>query len=106
MKMHRVVVSILCSLVLLFSVAGPALSQAAGAKSAAAAAQVAGETVDINRADLEQLATLPGIGEKLAERINAYREENGPFKSVDDLLNVKGVGPKMLEKIKPLITVS
>jgi len=106
MKMHRVVMSILCSLVLLVSLAGPALTEAAGTKTAAAASQVAGETVDINRADLDQLATLPGIGEKIAERINAYREENGPFKSVDDLLNVKGVGPKMLEKIRPLITVS
>ena len=106
MKMHRVVMSILCSLVLLVSLAGPALTEAAGTKTAAAASQVAGETVDINRADLDQLATLPGIGEKIAERINAYREENGPFKSVDDLLNVKGIGPKMLEKIRPLITVS
>ena len=106
MKMYRLVMSILCSLVLLISLAGPVLSEAAGTKSAAAAAEVAGETVDINRADLEQLATLPGIGEKLAERINAYRQEHGPFKSVDELLNVKGVGPKMFEKIKPLITVS
>ncbi len=106
MKMHRVVMSILCLLVLLVSLAGPALTEVAGTKTAAAAAQVAGETVDINRADLDQLATLPGIGEKIAERINAYREENGPFKSVDDLLNVKGIGPKMLEKIRPLITVS
>lgn len=106
MKMHRVVMSVLCSLVLIVSLAGPALTDAVGAKTATAAAQAAGEVVDVNRADLEQLATLPGIGEKLAERINAYREENGPFKSVDDLLKVKGVGPKMLEKIRPLITVS
>jgi competence protein ComEA len=106
MKMHRVVMSILCSLVLLVSLTGPALIEVAGTKTAAAAAQVAGETVDINRADLDQLETLPGIGEKIAERINAYREKNGPFKSVDDLLNVKGIGPKMLEKIRPLITVS
>jgi competence protein ComEA len=106
MKIHRLIIAVLCSLLLIVSLSGTALSQAAETKTTTAAAQVAGEQVDINRADLEQLATLPGIGEKLAERINAYRETNGPFKTVDDLLNVKGVGPKMLEKIRPLITVS
>ncbi|MBE0585307.1 MAG: helix-hairpin-helix domain-containing protein, partial [Desulfofustis sp.] len=73
MKIHRLIIALLCSLVLIVSVSGSALSQAAETKTATAAAQMTGEQVDINRADLEQLATLPGIGEKLAERINAYR---------------------------------
>ena len=62
--------------------------------------------VDINQADTQTLIELPGIGEKTAERINDYRIEHGPFKSVDELLNVKGIGPKVLEKIRPLVRVS
>ncbi|MDJ0955641.1 MAG: helix-hairpin-helix domain-containing protein [Arenicellales bacterium] len=57
--------------------------------------------VDVNTADAMTIAdALSGIGPKLGAAIVEYREANGPFKSVDDLLNVKGVGPKMLERIK------
>ena len=62
--------------------------------------------ININNADEEQLVTLPGVGPKMATRIQDYRKENGPFKTVDDLLNVKGIGPKVLEKLKPYIEVS
>ena len=48
---------------------------------------------------------LPGIGEVLAERIVAYREENGNFSSPEELLNVEGVGKKRLEEILDLITI-
>jgi len=57
--------------------------------------------IDINTAAKEDFITLPGIGEAMAERIIIYREENGPFHSVDDLLNVKGIGRKKLDKIAP-----
>ena len=57
--------------------------------------------VDVNTADAMTIAdALSGIGPKIGAAIVEYREANGPFKSVDDLLNVKGVGPKMLERIK------
>jgi competence protein ComEA len=56
--------------------------------------------VNLNTATLEQLETLPGVGKKKAAAIIEYRTKNGKFKSVDDLVNVKGVGKKMLEKIK------
>ena len=57
--------------------------------------------VDVNTADAVTIAdALSGIGPKLGAAIVEYREANGPYKSVDDLLNVKGVGPKMLERIK------
>ena len=62
--------------------------------------------IDINSADEEMLTNLPGIGPRTATRITDYRKVNGPFKSVDDLLNIKGIGPKVLEKIKPFATVS
>ena len=53
--------------------------------------------VDINLADIETLALLKGVGEKRAKAIVAYRESNGKFNSVDDLLNVKGVGEHTLQ---------
>ncbi len=63
------------------------------------------EMININTADAAALQTLPGIGKKKAADIVAYREQNGNFKQVDDLINVTGIGQKMLNKIKPHVTV-
>jgi competence protein ComEA len=64
-----------------------------------------GGLVNVNTADSETLQTLPGIGPATAEKIIAYREENGPFVTVEDIVNVKGIGEATLEKLRPLITV-
>ena len=56
--------------------------------------------IDINRATISQLCKIKGIGKVKAERIVEYRKENGSFKSVDELLNIKGIGVKTLKKIK------
>ena len=62
--------------------------------------------VDVNTADAITIAdALAGIGPKIGAAIVEYREANGPFKSVDDLLNVKGVGPKILERNKADILI-
>lgn len=61
--------------------------------------------LDINQADSEALQALPGIGEVLADRIIAYRDENGPFSSPDQLMNVEGIGEKRLEAILDYITI-
>ena len=61
--------------------------------------------IDINTADAAALQGLPGIGETKAAAIIAHRDANGPFASVDDLTNVKGIGEKTLEKLKEQITV-
>lgn len=61
--------------------------------------------IDINKASAEELATLPGIGAKKATAIVQYRELNGKFVSVEELVNVKGIGPKMLAKISPFVSV-
>lgn len=61
--------------------------------------------VNINTALKEELATLPGIGETLAERIIAYREENGPFQKTEELVNVGGIGEKKWEAIRELVCV-
>jgi competence ComEA-like helix-hairpin-helix protein len=64
-----------------------------------------GGLVDINTANSELLQTLPGIGPKTAERIIEYRETAGRYKSIDEIQDVKGIGPKRYEKIRALITV-
>lgn len=56
-------------------------------------------TVNINSADAEELATLlSGVGSKKAQKIIDYRQQNGPFKSVEELGNVSGIGPAIIEK--------
>lgn len=63
------------------------------------------DKININTADLEQLKSLPRIGDKTAQKIIEYRESNGPFKDVKDITNVSGIGDKMFESIKDKITV-
>lgn len=61
--------------------------------------------MDVNTADAAALQTLPGIGPALAERIIAYRTEHGPFRTVEELLEVKGIGEATLEKLRQEVTV-
>lgn len=61
--------------------------------------------VNINTATLAELDDLPGIGEVLAGRIVDYREEHGPFTSIDELSDVKGISPRLVEDLRPLVTV-
>ena len=63
------------------------------------------EIININTAKKQNLVKLPKIGTVTAERIIRFRDDYGPFKSFDDLLKVKGIGPKTLEKLKPQITL-
>lgn len=63
------------------------------------------ERININKADTNQLCELPGVGESLATRIVTYREENGKFKSIEDLKNVSGIGEKKFESLKEYIVV-
>lgn len=61
--------------------------------------------VDLNKATLEELCTLPGVGEATAKKIIAYREENDGFLVLEELMNVSGIGEKKYEALKGLITV-
>jgi competence protein ComEA len=62
--------------------------------------------INLNTATAQQLETIPGVGAKMAERIIDYRQKNGGFKKVEDLMNISGVGEKSFLKMKPLITVT
>ena len=61
--------------------------------------------LNINTATKSELVTLPGIGEVTAERIILYRQDVGPFASIEDLRKIKGISKLKLEKLKPLVTV-
>jgi len=73
--------------------------------SSDAATGTVGGLVDLNRADASVLDTLPRIGPALAERIVAWREDNGRFTSVDDLLSIPGIGEKIVDGLRDLVRV-
>lgn len=84
----------------------PAMHAVAEEAAVAAPVQPAAELVNINTADAQTLASmLRGIGPRKAEAIIAYRNEHGPFKSVDELINIKGIGEKMLEQLRPQVSL-
>jgi competence protein ComEA len=69
-------------------------------------AMVAVAAVDINSAGKQELESLPGIGPAKAEEIIKYREDHGPFRSVDDLAKVKGIGRQSIETLRDHIEIS
>lgn len=76
-----------------------------GGGSGAGGSGPASGKVDVNRAGPEALEALPGIGPELARRIVEERETHGPFRSVDDLSRVSGIGPKKLEALRPFVVI-
>lgn len=95
-----------CALAVMMTVSAVGGSQAAHAVEAKTTAKVQadGALININTATAEQLTQLSGIGPKKAEAIIAFRSKH-PFKRTQEIVKVKGVGPKMFEKIKASITV-
>jgi competence protein ComEA len=66
---------------------------------------VLGLPLDLNRASATELAWIPGLSPRLAGEVVAYRDGHGPFERVDDLLAVKGIGPRRLERARPRVSV-
>lgn len=78
---------------------------AAGGGAAGASGAVAGGKVDLNTATADQLDALPGVGPATAQKIIADRSSNGPFRTVEDLMRVSGIGPAKFDGLKDLVTV-
>jgi competence protein ComEA len=100
----RALLVILAVLAMAAIPAAAAQQKSPGTKSSSAAAPTT--PVNINTATQEQLEALPGLGPKVAQRIIEYRQKNGNFKKVEDLMNVKGIGEKSFLKLKPSLTVT
>lgn len=83
-----------------------ALAMSTGIASAAPKSHAPAAKVNINSASVEQLTELPGVGAKLAARIVEHRQKQGPFKSTQELMNVKGIGEKNLQKLQPYLSTS
>lgn len=97
------------TIVALALVCGTGMLQAAqknGTKSAPAAGESKAAPVNLNTATAAQLQELPGIGAATARRILEYREKNGGFKKIEELMNVKGIGEKSFLRLKPLVAVA
>ena len=90
--------------------AQPAPTPQAGAgrttKPAVTATVVSTDVVNLNSGTVAQIASLPGIGAKTAELVVQYRTKNGPFKKIEEVMNVRGIGEKSFLKIKDRLTVA
>ncbi len=82
-----------------------ALAGGSAGSSGSPTGSATGQPVNINMASADELDTLPGVGPTTAEAIIAYREQNGPFTSVDQLLDVRGIGDAKLEQLRDLVTI-
>jgi comEA protein len=105
--MRRILIAI--AILATVGVAHPSIAAPQAAKAGASAAKAkatASNPVNLNSASVAQLQTLPGIGASAAQRIIEYRQKNGSFKKIEELMNVKGIGEKSFLKLKPLITVA
>jgi comEA protein len=95
-----------CVVVLAFTLGGlPWDSWVFVLQSQGMAAKPPRMAIDINKATVNDLQKLPGIGPSLAKQIVAYREKHGPFRRVEDLMVIKGIGFKKWKEIRPLVRV-
>ncbi len=103
--MFRSLLTLVAALALFAVHSTPLEAQATRAARAAAAKPASTAVVNLNTASAAELEGLPGIGAKTAARIVEYRQKNGPFKKIEELMNVRGVGEKNFLKLKPQITI-
>lgn len=95
----------LATVALVATASATSFAQGAAQKPPAAAEKIT-TPVNLNTAGTTELQTLPGVGVAVAGRILEYRQKNGGFKKIEDLMNVRGIGEKTFLKLKPMITVA
>jgi competence protein ComEA len=100
--MDRTLLSLIAALVLIAGIPQGHASEQKSAKGATKSAVI----VNVNTANATELETLPGIGAATAARIVEYRQKNGPFKKLEELMNVQGIGEKSFLKLRPQITIA
>jgi competence protein ComEA len=81
------------------------LVASAPAQTAQAGQPAENKKLDLNRATAEELETLPGVGPVLAQRMVEWRKAHGRYRTVEDMRDVKGIGRKRMEQLRPLVTV-
>jgi len=104
--MRRLMFAVAMVIATLIASPSSSWAQAAKGRGAAKAKATATDPINLNAATAAQLQTLPGVGASAAQRILDYRQNNGSFKKIEELMNVKGIGEKSFLKLKPLITVT
>ncbi|MPZ19595.1 MAG: hypothetical protein GEV06_16995 [Luteitalea sp.] len=91
---------------LMLVLCGPILHAQASREKPSPQPSKKARVLNVNTASAAQLQELPGIGVSTAARIVEYRQKHGPFKKVEDLMNIRGIGEKSFLRLKPLITVT
>jgi competence protein ComEA len=101
MVMRSILLAVVAALALAFT---PARAQSPGQTAARPAGQPA-TVVNLNTASSAELQALPGIGAATAARIIEFRQKNGPFKKIEEVMNVQGIGEKIFLRLKPQLSV-
>ena len=103
-RWRKAILTAIC-LVAMALAAGAGPAAAAEAEDAGTADGAVARQIDINKATAVELTAIPGVGNAIAQRIVEFRDKQGPFRRVEDLLKVKGIGEKSFQKIRSHVKV-